>query len=148
MEITDTQDAAAERVGVFLRAAFQRSQSTNVTGWRAKKAEKLEVSEDAFYGWFMGDTAPQLHHSVKLAAEFGAEFIDAVYGLAGLEAFPIGSETKRLELGRFIVSLINEHEDWAKRLRDGAASAGIKLPDVPHEIASAIENGGKREDAA
>ena len=127
MEVTDTQDAAAERVGIFLRAAFQRSQSTNVTGWRAKKAERVGVSEDAFYTWFMGDAAPQLHSSVKLAGEFGAEYIDAVYGLAGLEAFPIGNEVKRHELGRFIVSLIHEHEDWATRLRNEAEAAGIKL---------------------
>ena len=127
MEANDTQDLVAERGGEFLRAAFQRSQSTNVTGWRAKKAEKIGVSEDAFYGWFMGDTAPQLHHSVKLAAEFGAEYLDAIYGPAGLEAFPIGNETKRHELGRFILSLINEHKDWASRLEDEAEAAGIKL---------------------
>ena len=127
MEITDTQDLVAERLGIFLRAAFERSQSTNVSGWRAKKAENVGASEDAFYTWYMGDAAPQLHYSVKLAGEFGAEFIDAVYGPAGLEAFPIGSEAKRHELGRFIVSLIHEHEDWATRLRDEAEAAGIKL---------------------
>lgn len=127
MEVEVTQDVVAERIGVFLRAAFQRSRSNNVTGWRAKKAERLEVSEDAFYGWYMGDTAPQLHSSVKLAAEFGAEYLDAVYGLAGLEAFPIGTETGRHELEALINSLASEHESMAARLRERAGAAGVKL---------------------
>ena len=99
----------------------------NVTGWRAKEAEALNVSEDAFYKWYMGDNCPQAHQIVKMAGRYGAEFADMLLEPAGLETFPIGSETKRHELGRFILSLIHEHEDWATRLRDEAEAAGIKL---------------------
>jgi len=124
LEIEDTQDLVAERIGKFLRS---RQPTTNPTGWRAKNAEKVGASEDAFYTWLMGDTAPQLHHSVKLAAVFGGEFLDAVYGIAGLEAFPIGSETGRRELENQITSLASELETMAAELRAKSAPAGVKL---------------------
>jgi len=127
LETQITPDELAERMGVFLRSI---APANNVTGWRAKKAEVLGCTEDAFYKWYMGDNPPQAHFLIRLAGHFGAEFADAILEPAGLETFPIGSEAKRHELGRFIVSLINEHEDWAKRLRDEAGAAGVKLKAV------------------
>ena len=124
MKTQITTKELAERVGLYLRS---QGPAENITGWRAKKAEILGCDEDTFYNWYMGDNAPQAHYIIRLAGLFGTGFADAILESAGLETFPIGSESKRHELGRFIASLATEHEDWAKRLRDEAGEAGVKL---------------------
>ena len=105
METQITPDELAAKLGVFLRAEFLRSQTseTNVTGWRAKEAEAFGVSEDAFYKWYMGDNCPQAHQIVKMAGRYGAEFANMLLETADLQTFPIGSD--KIDAARIYAAL-------------------------------------------
>ena len=107
---------AALLVQDALRAAAPDS---NVTGWIDEQADRLGVSPATFKAWLYGYSAPDLDHFLRLCAEYGASFIDAVLEGTGYRVAS-EEEAQRIDARRDCLDKIEEGARGLRALEGGS----------------------------